>query len=293
MPQAVRTAVLPVAGLGTRFLPATKAVPKEMLTVVDRPVLQYVVDEAREAGIERFVFVTGRNKQVIEDHFDFAPELETTLKERGKTAALEKLHEDMLPAGAACFTRQQAPLGLGHAVWCARHFIGGEPFAVLLPDTIMAAGDDAPGCTAQLIEVYEKRGGNVISVEECDPDEAHKYGIVSMGEEADDSFEITGMVEKPEKGTAPSNRFVSGRYILEPEIMDLLETQEKGAGGEIQLTDAMLTLMESRPFRGVTFRGETFDCGAKLGFLAAQLHFGLRGEETGAGMRDLLSTRGG
>ena len=288
MPAKVCTAVLPVAGLGTRFLPATKAVPKEMLTVVDRPVLQYVVDEAREAGIERFVFVTGRNKQVIEDHFDHAPELEDTLKSRGKDAALGQLHRDMLPAGAAAFTRQQAPLGLGHAVWCARHFIGGEPFAVLLPDTIMAAGDDAPGCTAQLIEVYEQRGGNVISVEECDPDEAHKYGIVSMGKEAADSFEITGMVEKPDRGTAPSNRFVSGRYILQPEIMDLLENQEKGAGGEIQLTDAMLTLMERAPFRGVTFRGKTFDCGAKLGFLEAQMHFGLRSNETAEGMKTLL-----
>ena len=289
MPQAVKTAVLPVAGLGTRFLPATKAVPKEMLTVVDRPVLQYVVDEAREAGIERFVFVTGRNKHVIEDHFDHAPELEDTLRERGKTAALDKLHGDMLGAGQAAFTRQQAPLGLGHAVWCARNLIGGEPFAVLLPDTIMAAGDDAPGCTAQLIEVHDERGGNVISVEECDPENAHQYGIVSMGEEAHDSFEITGMVEKPPKGTAPSNRFVSGRYILEPEIMDILGNQEKGAGGEIQLTDAMLTLMESRPFRGVTFKGKTFDCGAKLGFLEAQMHFGLRGEETGEGMRGLIA----
>ena len=285
MSARVRTAVLPVAGLGTRFLPATKAVPKEMLTVVDRPVLQYVVDEAREAGIENFVFVTGRNKQVIEDHFDFAPELESTLKERGKTAALDKLHEDMLGAGQAAFTRQQAPLGLGHAVWCARNYIGGEPFAVLLPDTIMAG---EPGCTAQLIEVHKERGGNVISVEECDPENAHQYGIVSMGEEADDSFEITGMVEKPAKGTAPSNRFVSGRYILEPEIMDLLENQEKGAGGEIQLTDAMLTLMETRPFRGVTFKGKTFDCGAKLGFLEAQMHFGLRSDETAEGMKALL-----
>ena len=288
MPSTVRTAVLPVAGLGTRFLPATKAMPKEMLTVVDRPVLQYVVDEAREAGIERFVFVTGRNKHVIEDHFDHAPELEDTLRERGKDAALEQLHEDMLPAGAACFTRQQAPLGLGHAVWCARHFIGGEPFAVLLPDTIMAAREGGTGCMAQLMAVHEERGGNVISVEECDPDEAHKYGIVSMGEEADDSFEITGMVEKPPKGEAPSNRFVSGRYILQPEIMDLLENQEKGAGGEIQLTDAMLTLMESNPFRGVTFQGHTFDCGAKLGYLEAQMHFGLRNDETKTAFREMI-----
>ena len=288
MPQAVRTAVLPVAGLGTRFLPATKAVPKEMLTVVDRPVLQYVVDEAREAGIERFVFVTGRNKQVIEDHFDHMPELEDTLKTRGKDAALERLHGDMLGAGQAAFTRQQAPLGLGHAVWCARNFIGDEPFAVLLPDTIMAAGDTGKGCTAQLIDVYEQRGGNIISVEECDPAEAHQYGIVSIGEEADDSFELTGMVEKPAKGTAPSNRFVSGRYVLEPAIMDILATQERGAGNEIQLTDAMLTLMKDRPFRGVTFKGHTFDCGAKLGYLNAQLHFGMRNSETKDGMRELV-----
>ena len=293
MPSTVRTAVLPVAGLGTRFLPATKAMPKEMLTVVDRPVLQYVVDEAREAGIENFVFVTGRNKHVIEDHFDHAPELETTLSERGKDAALKTVLDDMLGAGQAAFTRQQKPLGLGHAVWCARHFIGDAPFAVLLPDTIMAAGESGKGCTAQLIDVHAKHGGNIISVEECDPADAHQYGIVEMGAQAEDSFELTGMVEKPAKGTAPSNRFVSGRYILEPEIMGILENQERGAGNEIQLTDAMLTLMKGSPFRGVTFKGHTFDCGAKLGYLEAQLHFGLRNAETADGMRELVKRYAG
>ena len=292
MSARVRTAVLPVAGLGTRFLPATKAMPKEMLTVVDRPVLQYVVDEAREAGIENFVFVTGRGKGVIEDHFDRAPELEDTLKARGKDAALKQIEADMLGAGQAAFTRQQEPLGLGHAVWCARHYINNEPFAVLLPDTIMAAREGGTGCMAQLMAVHEQRGGNVISVEECDPSEAHKYGIVSMGAQADDSFEITGMVEKPEKGAAPSNRFVSGRYILQPEIMDILENQPRGAGNEIQLTDAMLTLMDGNPFRGVTFQGHTFDGGAKLGYLEAQLHFGLRNAETAEGMKGLLRDYG-
>jgi UTP--glucose-1-phosphate uridylyltransferase len=219
----IRKAVLPVAGLGTRFLPATKATPKEMLTVVDRPVLQYVVDEAREAGIEHFVFVTGRNKAVIEDHFDIAYELNDTLAKRGKTKELEQLKAELPAAGQTSFTRQQEPLGLGHAVWCAREIIGDEPFAVLLPDMI------SRGCMGQMLEAYERHGGNLIAVEEVPEDQTHQYGIVAVGEDFGNTFEITGMVEKPKAGTAPSNLIISGRYILQPEIFKILETQERGA----------------------------------------------------------------
>jgi UTP--glucose-1-phosphate uridylyltransferase len=276
MTKRIRKAVLPVAGLGTRFLPATKAIPKEMLTVVDRPVVQHVVDEAREAGIEHFVFVTGRGKAVIEDHFDMAYELEDTLRRRDKTKEYDALMADLPKAGATSFTRQQAPLGLGHAVWCARDIIGDEPFAVLLPDMItLANGPRKTRCLAQAIEAYEKHGGNIIAVEEVPPRETHQYGIVAVGKDYGRSFEITGMVEKPPQGTAPSNFIISGRYILEPEIFALLEKGEKGAGGEIQLTDAMIGLSQSQSFHGVRFDGKTYDTGSKLGFLAANIAFGL------------------
>ena len=271
-PKPVRKAVFPVAGLGTRFLPATKAVPKEMLTVVDKPVIQYVVDEAREAGIEHFVFVTGRNKGVIEDHFDQQVELEQTLRERGKQEALDILAAALLQAGQTSFTRQQAPLGLGHAVWCAREIVGNEPFALLLPDMIM---QDERGCMSQMMEVYRKTGGNIISTEEVAWEETHKYGIVEKGEAAGGGFRITGMVEKPPKGTAPSNLFINGRYILQPEIFSILENQATGAGGEIQLTDAMLALAESQDFHGFTFTGRTFDCGSKEGFIKANLAYAM------------------
>lgn len=268
----VRKAVLPVAGLGTRFLPATKAVPKEMLTVVDKPVVQYVVEEAMAAGIEHFVFVTGRNKAVIEDHFDIQVELDDTLRERGKSAELKAL-EDMLPkAGATSFTRQQAPLGLGHAVWCARDIIGDEPFALLLPDMVMR---DKVGCLSGMVELYNKVGGNIVAVAECDPAQAHKYGIVGKGEELDGGFRITQMVEKPAPGTAPSNYFINGRYILQPEIFDILSKQERGAGNEIQVTDAMLKLADRQPFSAYEFGGETFDCGSKAGFILANVAFAL------------------
>ncbi|KPL52289.1 UTP--glucose-1-phosphate uridylyltransferase [Prosthecomicrobium hirschii] len=283
MSKPIRKAVFPVAGLGTRFLPATKAVPKEMLTVVDRPVIQYIVDEASAAGIEHFIFVTGRNKAVIEDHFDIAYELEATLKSRNKTAELELLSRYQPPAGQTSFTRQQLPLGLGHAVWCARDIVGNEPFAVLLPDMIMKA---ETGCLAQMMQVYAETGGNVIAVEECDPALAHQYGIVGVGESRGaDAFAITSMVEKPPKGTAPSNRFISGRYILQPEIFDHLSRHEKGAGGEIQLTDAMIRLMADQPFWGTRFKGETYDCGSKIGFLAANVAFGLDRPELNADFR--------
>jgi UTP--glucose-1-phosphate uridylyltransferase len=270
----IRKAVLPVAGLGTRFLPATKAVPKEMLTVVDRPLIQHVVDEARQAGIEHFVFVTGRNKGVIEDHFDRQYELETTLREKNKNAEIEALAKDMLPAGAASFTRQQSPLGLGHAVWCARDIIGNEPFAVLLPDVLVQA---QRSCLGQMIDAQKELGAksNIIAVEEVPMERVHMYGVVGVGKPHGKAFEITDMVEKPAREKAPSNLSITGRYILQPEIFDILETQPRGAGGEIQLTDAMITLAKKSPFYGLKFDGISHDCGSKLGFLVANAAYGL------------------
>ncbi len=268
----IRKAVFPVAGLGTRFLPATKAVPKEMLTVLDRPVIQYVVDEAREAGIEHFIFVTGRNKTVIEDHFDIQFELYDTLEKRGKLAELEHLKAMQPLPGQTSYTRQQEPLGLGHAVWCARELVGNEPFALLLPDMIMPPDRN---CTRSMVELYEKTGNNIIAVEACDPAETHRYGIVGKGAEAHTGFEITGMVEKPEPGKAPSNLFINGRYILQPEIFTYLARHQRGAGNEIQLTDAMLALSKDQPFYGFHYRGHTFDCGTPAGFIEANLAFAM------------------
>jgi UTP--glucose-1-phosphate uridylyltransferase len=268
----VRKAVFPVAGLGTRFLPATKAIPKEMLTVVDRPVIQYVVDEAREAGIEHFIFVTGRNKSVIEDHFDVQFELYDTLTQRGKGDQLARLQRLQPGPGQTSFTRQQVPLGLGHAVWCARDLVGDEPFALLLPDMIMQS---ERSCMAGMVELYERTGGNVVAVQECDPAEAHKYGIVGRGADVQSGFRITGMVEKPRPGTAPSNLYINGRYILQPDIFAVLERQERGAGNEIQLTDAMLRLGATQDFHGYHFRGRTFDCGSPEGFIEANVAFAL------------------
>ncbi|WP_428696862.1 UTP--glucose-1-phosphate uridylyltransferase GalU [Stappia sp.] len=283
----IRKAVLPVAGLGTRFLPATKALPKEMLTIVDRPIIQYVVDEARAAGIEHVVFVTGRNKHVIEDHFDIAYELEDTLRSRTKASALKLLEAIRPMPGTTSFTRQQEPLGLGHAIWCARDIIGDEPFAILLPDMLMKSD---PGCLSQMVEVYNERGGNVISVEEVPDDQTHNYGIVEVdGDTSAKTLSITGMVEKPAPGTAPTNLFINGRYILQPKIFELLENQETGAGGEIQLTDAMLALMGMEPFTGLRFEGETYDCGSKSGFLAANIAYALEDEELAAELRPLLT----
>ncbi len=285
MPHPIRKAVFPVAGLGTRFLPATKAVPKEMLTIVDRPVIQHAVDEARAAGCRHFVFVTGRNKHVIEDHFDKQFELEETLRLRGKTEELELLQADLPGAGQASFTRQQEPLGLGHAVWCAREIIGDEPFALLLPD-MLAMGE--PGCLVQMIEVYDRNGGNVIGVEEVPHEEVSSYGVVGTGEEIDGGFRITGMVEKPATADAPSNLMIMGRYILQPEIFALLSHHQHGAGGEIQVTDAMIKLLEDQDFFGVRFSGRTFDCGRKLGFLAANAAMALKNPELGAAFRSEL-----
>ena len=272
MSKRIRKAVFPVAGLGTRFLPATKAVPKEMMTVVDRPALQYVVDEAKAAGIEHFIFVTGRGKEVIENHFDLAYELEATLAARNKTAALEELRAERPAAGTTSFTRQQEPLGLGHAVWCARDIVGDEPFAVLLPDMLMK---HTTPCLKSMVDAYQASGGNIVSLEECDPAQTSSYGIVALGKTlAPDVYEVTDMVEKPKPADAPSNFFISGRYILQPRIFELLGSQEKGAGGEIQLTDSMLRLAKEQPFSGVRFRGTTFDTGTKLGFLKANIAYG-------------------
>ena len=282
MPKSVKTAVLLVAGLGTRFLPATKALPKEMLTVVDRPLIQYAVDEAREAGIEHFVFVTGRNKGIIEDHFDRQFELETTLEMRGKTEALEELRKDLPSAGRTSFTRQQEPLGVGHAVWCARHIVGNEPFALLLPDMLFKG---TPGVLKQMMDAYEDTGGTVIAVEEVPPAAVSSYGVIERGDGPDNNFAIKRMVEKPKREEAPSNLIISGRYIIQPEIFDLLANQPKGAGGEIQLTDAMQTLMKSQRFTGVKYIGQSFDCGSKIGFLAANIAYALEREDLAPALR--------
>ena len=283
----VRKAVFPVAGLGTRFLPATKAIPKEMLTVVDRPVIQYVVDEAREAGIEHFIFVTGRNKGVIEDHFDIQFELNHTLAQRGKDDQLSKLERMQPMAGQTSFTRQQEPLGLGHAVWCARDLVGDEPFALLLPDMITLPEH---GCLKDMVDLYNHTGGSIIAVEECDPSETHKYGIVGRGEDVYTGFRIDGMVEKPKPGTAPSNLYINGRYILQPQIFDILANQERGAGNEIQLTDGMLKLQAEHPFHGYHYRGRTFDCGSPEGFVEANVAFALARSDMNGSMRDVIRT---
>ena len=270
----IRKAIFPVAGLGTRFLPATKAMPKEMLPVVDRPLIQHVVDEARQAGIEHFIFVTGRNKSVIEDHFDRQFELELTLNERGKTGELARLSEDLPEPGTTSFTRQQSPLGLGHAVWCARELVGHEPFALLLPDVLV---QHERGCLAQMIDAAEKLDGNanILAVEEVPTERVHMYGVVGVGATKGKAFAITRMVEKPKPSEAPSNLSITGRYILQPQIFDLLGKQAAGTGGEIQLTDAMVALSRTQPFYGLKFEGRSFDCGSKTGFLAANVAYGL------------------
>jgi UTP--glucose-1-phosphate uridylyltransferase len=280
----LRKAILPVAGLGTRFLPATKAMPKEMLPVVDRPLIQHVVDEARQAGIEHFIFVTGRNKGVIEDHFDRQFELELTLREKNRRSELELLSRDLPSAGQTSFTRQQSPLGLGHAVWCARDLVGDEPFALLLPDVLVQA---PRGCLAQMMSVYEETGctANIIAVEKVPLERIHMYGVVGVGKTNGKSFEITDMVEKPSRDDAPSNLIITGRYILQPEIFPILADQERGAGGEIQLTDAMIRLSQQQRFFGVEFEGKSFDCGSKIGFLAANVAYGIARDDIGPALR--------
>jgi UTP--glucose-1-phosphate uridylyltransferase len=267
----VRKAVFPVAGLGTRFLPATKAIPKEMLPIVDSPLIQYAVDEAREAGIEQMIFVTGRGKSVIEDHFDIAFELEHTMTARGKDVSV--LANTRLSPGNCVYVRQQEPLGLGHAIWCARDIIGDEPFAIFLPDEFMHG---SPGCMKQMVDAYHQIGGNVISVLEVPRNAVSSYGVIAPGVANGAVTKILGLVEKPKVEDAPSNLIVSGRYILQPEVMRILEGQEKGAGGEIQLTDAMAQMIGRQPFHAVTFNGNRYDCGSKVGYIEANLALALQ-----------------
>ncbi|MBB5715542.1 UTP--glucose-1-phosphate uridylyltransferase GalU [Sphingomonas aerophila] len=279
----VRKAVFPVAGLGTRFLPATKAMPKEMLTVVDKPLIQYAVEEALEAGIEQIIFVTGRGKGALEDHFDISYELEATMKARGKSlSAIENIRQK---PGSPVYVRQQEPLGLGHAVWCAREIVGDEPFAVLLPDELMVGG-----FMRQMVEAYNQVGGNVIGALEVPDSETDKYGIISPGKVEGRLTEVKALVEKP-KGKAPSNLMIPGRYILQPEVMQVLESGEKGAGGEIQLTDAMEKLIGKQPFHGFTFDGERYDCGDKAGWVTANLALALEREDIGPAVREFAQAR--
>ena len=280
----VRKAVFPVAGLGTRLLPATKSIPKEMVTIVDRPLIQYAVDEAREAGIEQLIFVTGRGKSSLVDYFDQAFELEATMREKGKS--LNVLEPSNASFGEIVTVRQQQPLGLGHAVWCARHIVGDEPFAVLLPDELMAG---SPGCLAQMVAAYEKIGGNLVAALEVTDSETHKYGVIDPGATDGKLTEIRGMIEKPPPGTAPSNLMLPGRYILQPDVMRALDAQEKGAGGEIQLTDAMAKLIGQQPFHAYRFEGERFDCGSATGFVIANLAMALRRDDVGPGVREFLN----
>ena len=276
----IRKAVFPVAGMGTRFLPATKAVPKELLPIVDRPLIQYAVDEAREAGIEQMIFVTGRGKTAIVEHFDVAFELESTMTARGKS--LDVLEPTRATPGDIITVRQQVPMGLGHAIWCARAIVGDEPFAIMLPDELMVG---EPGCMAQMVEAYERVGGNLISVLEVPHDEVSSYGVIDPGASEGALTEVRGLVEKPPVDEAPSNKIISGRYILQPEVMRTLETQGVGAGGEIQLTDAMAKMIGTQPFHAVTFAGRRFDCGSKTGFVEATLALALEREDMGAEVR--------
>ncbi len=282
----VRKAVLPVAGFGTRVLPATKAIPKEMLPVVDRPVIQYVVDEAIEAGIEHIVFVTGRNKAAIEDYFDSAFELETSLASRGKLDLLQSLGRTRLAPGAASFVRQQAPLGLGHAIWCARDIIGNEPFAVLLPDVIVKG---KPSCLSQMNDAFALTGGNIVAVDPVPMERVSAYGVISARSRDGRLIEMSGMVEKPSIAEAPSNLKITGRYILQPEIFGLLEGLAAGAGGEIQLTDGMARLLEIQPFHALEFEGREYDCGSKLGYFEAVLAFAMDHPEIADGARRLVT----
>ncbi|WP_288459343.1 UTP--glucose-1-phosphate uridylyltransferase GalU [uncultured Sphingomonas sp.] len=284
----IRKAVFPVAGLGTRFLPATKAMPKEMLTVVDKPLIQYAVEEALEAGIEQIIFVTGRGKGALEDHFDISFELETTMRARGKSlSVIENIRQQ---PGSPVYVRQQEPLGLGHAVWCAREIVGDEPFAVLLPDELMVG---TPNFLAQMVAAYNEVGGNVIGALEVAPEDTDKYGIISPGARNGALTEVAALVEKPAKGSAPSNLMIPGRYILQPEVMQILDAKETGAGGEIQLTDAMAKLIGKQPFHGFTFNGERFDCGDKTGFIMANLALALGRADIGPAVRAFAKARVG
>jgi len=290
----IRKAVLPVAGFGTRVLPATKTIPKEMLPVVDRPALQYVVDEAIEAGIEHFVFVTGRNKGAIEDYFDRAYELEYSLREKGKTAIYEQLDANTPKAGTMSFVRQQSALGLGHAIWCARDVIGNDPFAILLPDVLVKSKHS---CLAQMVDAYNEVGGNIIAVDAVPNERVSSYGVIApdttQASRQDGLIKMTGMVEKPPIDKAPSNLKITGRYILQPEIMHLLKDQEAGAGGEIQLTDAMARMMKTQDFHALEYVGQDYDCGSKYGYFEAVMAYAMDHNEIGAQARALIKANAG
>ncbi|MGB3471740.1 MAG: UTP--glucose-1-phosphate uridylyltransferase GalU [Erythrobacter sp.] len=279
----IKKAVFPVAGLGTRFLPATKAIPKELLPIVDRPLIQYAVEEAREAGIEQMIFVTGRGKTAIVEHFDVAYELEATMSARGKDMSV--LDPTRATPGDIITVRQQVPMGLGHAIWCARAIVGDEPFAIFLPDELMVGKAGGTGCMKQMVDAYHQVGGNLISVLEVPMEEVSSYGVIDPGEAEGALTQVKGLVEKPPQAEAPSNKIISGRYILQPEVMRTLENQGKGAGGEIQLTDAMARMIGDQPFHAVTFDGNRYDCGSKLGFVEATLALALQRDDMGADVR--------
>lgn len=281
----VRKAVFPVAGLGTRFLPATKAMPKEMLPINDRPLIQHVFEEAREAGIEEFIFVTGRYKEMLEEHFDYQPELMQTLEARGKTEMLQKVLDSEMPAGKLFLTRQPKPLGLGHAVWCAARLVGNEPFAILLPDDVVL---NKTGCLKQMIEAYNEFGGNIVAVRDVPRSETSKYGILDIEAEKDNMVAVKGLVEKPAPEKAPSTLSIIGRYILQPEIFNHLSVFETGAGGEIQLTDAMAKLIGTQPFHGLRFEGQHYDSGSRLGFIEANLAYGMNDPEIGEKVKSII-----
>lgn len=291
MKKRVTKAIFPVAGLGTRFLPATKSVPKEIMTLVDRPLIQYAIDEARAAGIREFIFVTSRGKSALEDYFDIAPELESALRKKGKTELLDELKSTNMDSGAIAYIRQHKALGLGHAVWCARQLVGNEPFAVILPDDVIAA--ETP-CLQQMVEAHEETGGCMVAAMEVPEDKASSYGVIDIKEDLGSMVSVKGLVEKPAKEDAPSNLAVIGRYILTPKIMQNLNKLKSGSGGEIQLTDAIdAELAEDRDVYGFRFRGQRFDCGSKAGFLQATVAFGLAredlGDEFGSYLRELMS----
>ncbi len=281
----VRKAVFPVAGLGTRFLPATKAMPKEMLPINDRPLIQHVYEEARDAGIEEFIFVTGRQKEMLEEHFDYQPELMQTLEARGKEDMVKKVRDCEMPAGKLFLTRQPRPLGLGHAIWCAKKLIGDEPFAILLPDDLVL---NKQGCLSQMIDVYNKNSGNVVAVKNVPKEDTSKYGIVDTDNEGDKTVSIKGLVEKPDPANAPSTLSIVGRYILQPEVLDHLAAFETGAGNEIQLTDSMAKLIGYQPFHGLRFDGDHFDCGSRLGFIEANIAYGLADKDIGNNVKTIL-----
>jgi UTP--glucose-1-phosphate uridylyltransferase len=285
----LKKAVLPVAGLGTRFLPATKAMAKEMLPVVDKPLIQYAVEEARAAGIEQFCFITGRGKTAIVEHFDVAYELERTLADRNKTAELDALRAQAMTPGSIVTVRQQVPMGLGHAIWCARAFVGDDPFAILLPDDLMMCDTS---CTAQLAAAYQETGGNVVAIEEVPMERVNRYGVLDVAQDKGRLVSVKGLVEKPPIDKAPSNLTVIGRYVLMPEVIGHLAKMEKGAGGEVQLTDGMAKLIGHQPFHGLRYEGKRFDCGDKAGYLEAQVAFALKRPDMAPAMRDILKTYG-